>query len=35
VLDIVTSLEADENVRRMKSRAELLFFLVRETDEVA
>jgi hypothetical protein len=35
VLDILTSLETDENVRRMKSRTELLFFLVRETDEVA
>jgi hypothetical protein len=35
VMDIVTSLETAENVRRMKSRAELLFFLVRETDEVA
>jgi hypothetical protein len=35
VLDILSSLETDENVRRMKARAELLFFLVRETDEVA
>jgi hypothetical protein len=35
VLDIVTSLEADENKRRQRARAELLFFLVRETDEVA
>ena len=35
VLDILTSLEEDENMRRMKARAELLFFTVRETDEVA
>jgi hypothetical protein len=35
VLDIISSLETDENERRMKARAELLFFLVRETDEVA
>ena len=35
VLDILSSLEEDENVRRMKHRAELLFFTVRETEEVA
>ena len=34
VLDIITGLEVDENQRR-KARTELLFFLVRETDEVA
>lgn len=33
VLDIITSLEEDENTRRNKHRAERLFFLVRETDE--
>jgi hypothetical protein len=35
VLDIISSLEVDENKRRQRARAELLFFLVRETDEVA
>ena len=35
VLDILSSLEEDENVRRMKARAELLYFTVRETEEVA
>ena len=35
VLDILTSLEVDENLRRQKRRVEDLFFTVRETDEVA
>ncbi len=35
VLDILTSLEGQENKRRVRSRAEQLFFTVRETEEVA
>ncbi len=35
VLDILTSLEEDENKRRVRARGELLFFTVRETEEVA
>jgi hypothetical protein len=35
VLDILTSLESQENARRMRARAEQLFINVRETDEVA
>jgi hypothetical protein len=35
VLDILTSLEEDENQRRLRQRGELLFFTVRETEEVA
>lgn len=35
ILDILTSLEEGENERRLKSRTERLFFLVRESEEVA
>ena len=35
ILDILTSLEGDENKRRTRARGELLFFTVRETEEVA